>query len=161
MAFLVLPGSFGQLPHTSLRLLDHLVGVDARSADGGIGVGGSAIGRRGKGLALAILLITGGTKTARKSEVIGPASFAFFPHACLADFGGHAAFGRRPLGERCRRYSKPIILGLKCLQTTMMGPQRLRRRRADGRDGRRWRRGLAPLHFERRIAAMHRSGVGR
>ncbi len=121
---MVLPVSFGQLPHTSLRLLDHLVGVDARSADGGIGVGGSAIGRRGKGLALAILLITGGTKTARKSEVIGPASFAF----CLADFGGHAAFGRRPLGERADESGKLIILKLKRLQTIIMGPQRLGRR---------------------------------
>jgi DNA-binding LytR/AlgR family response regulator len=36
--------------------------------------------------------ITGGAKTARKGEVIGPALFAFFPHACLAVFGGHAAF---------------------------------------------------------------------
>jgi hypothetical protein len=83
MAFLVLPGSFGQLPHTSLRLLDHFVGVDARSTDGGTGVGGSAIGRCGKGLALAILLITGGAKTARKGQVIGPALCAFFQHACL------------------------------------------------------------------------------
>ena len=84
---MVLPAST-RLPHTSLRLLDHLVGVDACSADGGTGVGGSAIGRCGKGLALAFLLITGGAKTARKGEVIGPALFAFFPHACLADFGG-------------------------------------------------------------------------
>jgi hypothetical protein len=69
-----------------------LLGQGARSGDGGTGVGGSAIGRRGKGLALAILLITSGAKTVPKGEVIGPASFAFFPHACLADFGGHAAF---------------------------------------------------------------------
>ena len=61
--------------------------MDARCADGGIGVGSSAIGCRGKGLALAILLITGDTKTARKSEVISPALFAFFPHAASLTLG--------------------------------------------------------------------------
>jgi hypothetical protein len=65
---------------SSLRLLDHLVGMDA--ADGGTGVGGSVIGRRGKGLALAILVIPGGAETAPKGEVIGPALFAFFS-TCL------------------------------------------------------------------------------
>ena len=69
-----------------------MLGHDARFGDGGTGVGGSAIGRRGKGLALAILFITSGAKTVPEGEVIGPASFAFFPHACLAEFGGHAAF---------------------------------------------------------------------
>jgi hypothetical protein len=63
-----------------------------------------------------------------KGEVIGPASFAFFPHGRLADFGGHAAFGRRPLGERADESGKLIILKLKRLQTIIMGPQRLGRR---------------------------------
>jgi hypothetical protein len=101
------PGPTGLAPHLSAGR----VGVDTRSADGGTGVGGFAIGHRGKRLALAILLITGGAKTARKGEVIGPALFAFFPHACLADFGGHAAFSwPSALRGKSRRYGKPITL---------------------------------------------------